>query len=474
MPTPRTVRSCNFIIAFILLCQIMAATFMPSFSLAAADLAERDIQPPFEASCSVELSRSTLLHAYEIEHVFPIHAPYSLLLGLIASERFPPERMVTISLTAEAASDASNSFVAGQRYSVDYLLAALIMESSRSAAIALAEEIGGDIVTLLNDRAIQLGLEKTQFYLAPEDWIAPQDITPGSDRFPVYSSLRDVNRLIRHIRRNAQLEPYISSEQYSYFQPDEKKLFNNPLAMAWGLSLDRSFVQGAFASNYGPYTTHIYLCQNQGMEMAILHFGHSSNEDPEIFRQASLSAFIRRFDWIRENFENATLVYTGDYVGEEIQLQGRTIPLYYLQNAQYTRPKGELFLVEEPELILDEDLSLPIVGNTPLGTMNFTLENNQRIQVQVGSMFDVHTSNLLIDRLINHYHTQKTIYHWIFGLTALLVVIGITRIILFIVRRRRRTIQRTEQLLRSAQSTHSENEDLLVEESEDKKTQVDE
>ena len=472
MSMPRRTRSHILIIAFILLVQTLAVCFVPSAELAAADLAERDLQSPFEASYSVELTRNTAFHAFEIDHIFPIHAPYPLLLGLIASERFAPERMVTISLTAEAASTDSSTFIAGQRYSVDYLLASLIMESSHSAAIALAEEIGGDIISLLNDRAVQLGLEKTQFYLAPQDWVAHGAITPGSDRYPVYSSLRDVNRLIRYIMRNAQLEPYIRSEQYSYFQPDERKLFKNPLGTAWGLSLDRSFVQGAFASVYGPYATHIYLCQNQGMEMAILHFGRSSREDPEIFLQASISAFIRRFDWIRENFENATLVYTGDEVGEDLQLQGRNIPLYYLQSVQYTRPKGELFLAQEPELILEDDLHLPIVGNTPLGTMNFTLENNQRIQVQVGSMFDVHTSNLLIDRLINHYHTQKTLYHWIFALTILLVLMGIGRLIIYLLRRRRRLIRRTEQLLMASQNIHDEDEDLFVEESEDQEARV--
>lgn len=472
MTTPRFTRNYRFIIAFILLVQTLAVCFLPHSIQASADLEERDLQPPFEASYSVELTRNTTFHAFEIDQVFPIHAPYNLLLGLIASERFTTDRMVTISLTAEAASEDASSFVAGHRYSVDYLLASLIMENSQSAAIALAEEIGGDIVALLNDRAIQVGLEKTQFYLAPEDWVAQGEITPGSDRYPVFSTLRDVNRLIRYIHRNAQLEPYLSSEQYSYFQPDERKLFNNPLATAWGLSLDRSFVQGAFASNYGPYATHIYLCQNQGMEMAILHFGRSSREDPEIFLRASLSAFIRRFDWIRENYETANLVYTGDAVGQDLQLQGRSIPLYYLETAQYTRPKGELFLAEEPELILEENLSLPIVGNTPLGTMNYTLENNQRIQVQVGSMFDVHTSNLLIDRLINHYQTQKTLFHWIYALTGLLIFMGIVRLVFFLLRRRKKRILREEQILMASQTTHNQDEDLLVKDREDKEGEI--
>ena len=149
--------------------------------------------------------------------------------------------------------------------------------------MALSEELGNDIVTQLNDRAKQLGLEHTRFNLAPEDWRPSSEMTRSSEHYPVYSTLRDVSKLINYVERNDVLKPFFNSEQYIYYEGDKYKIFRNPLELAWGLSLDRDFMRGAFRAQYGPYATHIYLCQNQGMELAILHFGHSSVNSPGVF-----------------------------------------------------------------------------------------------------------------------------------------------------------------------------------------------
>ena len=96
--------------------------------------------------------------------------------------------------------------------------------------------------------------------------------------------------------------------------------------------------------------------------------------------------------------------------------------LYSLQTITYTHPKNSVYLVGDPVLKVDENLRLPIQGNTSLGTLTFELENHQRITVPVGSMRTVHTSSQLLDRIINHYQSAKIVYHWIFILTGILIV----------------------------------------------------
>lgn len=73
---------------------------------------------------------------------------------------------VTISESAPEIGEAEIDLVAGEVWSVDQLLHAMLLGSANDAALAVAEHVGGTVerfVGLMNARAAELGMEDTRF-----------------------------------------------------------------------------------------------------------------------------------------------------------------------------------------------------------------------------------------------------------------------------------------------------------------------
>jgi D-alanyl-D-alanine carboxypeptidase (penicillin-binding protein 5/6) len=91
---------------------------------------------------------------------------------------------VTISDEAPEAGEAEIDLVAGEVWTVEELLYAMLLESANDAALAVAEHVGGTVagfVKLMNDEAAKLGMDDTSF-----------DNPHGLDAANHFSSARDL------------------------------------------------------------------------------------------------------------------------------------------------------------------------------------------------------------------------------------------------------------------------------------------
>jgi len=89
-----------------------------------------------------------------------------MMTALVAFEHASPFERVTISDEAPEIGEAEIDLVAGEVWTVEQLLYAMLLESANDAALALAEYVGGTVegfVKLMNDKAAELGLENTSF-----------------------------------------------------------------------------------------------------------------------------------------------------------------------------------------------------------------------------------------------------------------------------------------------------------------------
>lgn len=90
---------------------------------------------------------------------------------------------VTVSPQAAAVGESEAGLVAGQSYTVERLLEAMLVHSGNDAAFALAEHVGGDIngfVALMNAKAVELGLTHTA-YTNPHGLDEPGHHTSAAD-----------------------------------------------------------------------------------------------------------------------------------------------------------------------------------------------------------------------------------------------------------------------------------------------------
>jgi D-alanyl-D-alanine carboxypeptidase (penicillin-binding protein 5/6) len=116
-----------------------------------------------------------------------------LMTALLALERLPLGRLVTVTPYAATAAESTIGLRAGERLSTADLLRALLLASANEAAATLAVTVGGSerrFVRLMNRRAHRLGLTDTQY------------ATPiGLDRAGNHSSARDLVKLTLILRR---------------------------------------------------------------------------------------------------------------------------------------------------------------------------------------------------------------------------------------------------------------------------------
>lgn len=147
-------------------------------------------------------------------------APASLtkiMTALLALEREPLGRVVTVSSGAAAESGTRIGLAKGDRMTVGDLLAAMLIYSANDACRALADHIGGNqerFVALMNARAKQLGLEGTHF-----------SNPCGHDQPRHYATARDLAVLAGAALGNPTFRELVSRQQQQVRTVDGKRRF---------------------------------------------------------------------------------------------------------------------------------------------------------------------------------------------------------------------------------------------------------
>ncbi len=114
-------------------------------------------------------------------------APASLtkvMTALLILENYEPQKVITVTARAAAATGTRLRIKAGERYTQESLLLAALLMSGNDACRALAEAHSGDVrrfVALMNRRAVELGLVHTHFenpcgHDAPGHYSTVQDL----------------------------------------------------------------------------------------------------------------------------------------------------------------------------------------------------------------------------------------------------------------------------------------------------------
>jgi D-alanyl-D-alanine carboxypeptidase (penicillin-binding protein 5/6) len=107
----------------------------------------------------------------------------------------------------------------GEKFTVDDLLYALIVESANDAAMALAVHVAGSkeaFVQLMNERAQKIGMKATRFE-------SPHGLPPGKGQSPDISTPYDLSLLAREVLRHPESLRYTGCRE-KIFRPDQRPL----------------------------------------------------------------------------------------------------------------------------------------------------------------------------------------------------------------------------------------------------------
>lgn len=178
--------SSSRLIAWLFISAVLAASALPSGAVESAG--DREPLPEVTClSCLVVDDRGRTLYGRAAAIRRPIASTTKMVTALVVSENAGFGEEVTVSATAAATGGGGLDLAAGERYSVEDLLYALLLSSSNDAAVALAEHTAGSEAAFaaeMNSVAASLGAAHSNFVTAH-----------GLDTAGHFSTARDLARI---------------------------------------------------------------------------------------------------------------------------------------------------------------------------------------------------------------------------------------------------------------------------------------
>ena len=161
-------------------------------------------QPPVTcAACIVVDDTGRVLYAKNAGAIRANASTTKMTTALVVADELAPDDRVLVSPTAATIGGGGLDLHAGEVFSVEALLHALLLTSSNEAAVALAEHVAGTeaaFVDTMNDYARSIGALDTHFVTA-HGLDMPGHGSSARDLATIAAELLDVDRLARIVAR---------------------------------------------------------------------------------------------------------------------------------------------------------------------------------------------------------------------------------------------------------------------------------
>lgn len=183
-----------------------------------ASLVEYEGDTDVHAAALFDLEDSKVLYSYQMhDRLYPASVT-KIMTALLALERGNLSDIVTISDTASASSFPSDAQVcglrAGEKWSLEALLNALLLYSGNDAATAIAEQIAGSeqtFVALMNERAKELMANNTHF-MNPHGLHDQEHYTTAYDLYLIFQECIKDERFLQIIQSESYTASYTGTD----------------------------------------------------------------------------------------------------------------------------------------------------------------------------------------------------------------------------------------------------------------------
>lgn len=171
------------------------------------------------SSCYLIDDTGRALFARAAREPRPNASTTKMITALVVRDAVPGDEIVTVSANAAATIGGGLALEAGDRYSVDALLYALLMTSSNDAAVALAEHVSRDeatFVAAMNRLSDAMGATETRSVTAH-----------GLDMLGHHSSARDLAVFATAVLADPVLARIVGTARTSIAGPEGRELIEN-------------------------------------------------------------------------------------------------------------------------------------------------------------------------------------------------------------------------------------------------------
>lgn len=339
---------------------------------------EAKCEGELELSCKsailIEADTGRVLYEKNPDERLPLASVTKVMTMLLAMEavdsgKISLDDMVVASERAKSMGGSTIFLDTGEQMSVNDLMKGIAVASGNDACVAMAEFIAGSeegFVTMMNNRAKELGMENTNFVN-----------TNGLDAPNHYSSARDISIMSRELLKHEKIFDYTTIWMDS--------LRDGKFQLANTNKLIR-FYNGANGLKTGS-TDNALFClsgtaKRDGMQLIAVVMGAPTS--PKRFGDAS-----KLLDYGFANYAVDQIVASGDKVGDVAVFKGKSETVGAVSEDTYTflSKKGEGGC--ESEIILDENVSAPVKKGQVIGSVVIKSDGNEVARINAVAQNDV-------------------------------------------------------------------------------------
>lgn len=365
------------VMAGALLIIILLVFLISSVQVCAQKQEEQETETPYEtgymriaspSAILVEAKRGQVLFEKQPDTRLHVSTANKIMTALVVTEHVKLDTSVTISRES-AESDGSILFLQpGEKYVVEDLLYAMMLQSYNDAARALAEFTANnikDFVSLMNNKAVELNLKDTHF-MNPTGLYAPGQ----------YTTARDLATLTKYAINNESFNRIFSAKTKIWNGTDGLEMLINQNTLFWEYeSVDGGKIGFNEQDKYSAVTT---ASQSEQRIISVV-----LNAPEEIVFEDSKCLLQYGF----ENYRLGKLV-EAEEVLTSMKIDELELDLVSLEDIYYTHPVGDDFIMDV-SYDLVEKVTLPLARSQILGTACFLLEDGTQIDVNLFSSVEI-------------------------------------------------------------------------------------
>lgn len=173
------------------------------------------------AAVLMDADSGRILYGKNETMAFPMASTTKIMTLIVALEHNEPDQIVMASAEASAMPEVRLGVHEGERYRMEDLYYAMMLESFNDAAMMIAEGTVGSVenfAELMNEKAISLGCTQTYF-------ITPNGLDAADEKGVHSSTAEDMAKIMRYAIDNEDFLKITQTADYSFTDCDRKRSF---------------------------------------------------------------------------------------------------------------------------------------------------------------------------------------------------------------------------------------------------------
>ena len=173
------------------------------------------------AAVLMDADSGRILYGKNETMAFPMASTTKIMTLIVALEHNEPDQIVMASAEASAMPEVRLGVHEGERYRMEDLYYAMMLESFNDAAMMIAEGTVGSVenfAELMNEKAISLGCTQTYF-------ITPNGLDAADEKGVHSSTAEDMAKIMRYAINNEDFLKITQTADYSFTDCDRKRSF---------------------------------------------------------------------------------------------------------------------------------------------------------------------------------------------------------------------------------------------------------